>query len=229
MIQKILSCILLAATLIASVLAEAWEQPSQEELALREKVIKDMAAEYARPLYPHRFQPEKKIVFRGRMDRGVIRLVPSNEAQLERNVILKNIKPSEAHQLINTRTMALASLSAGGILYFFPGQKIFFWETSSKNVTEESFQDGVLMNPMIGGLLNGVLSRLQKDVRKDSIMMVVLNPADAFVQATNRMARRRVLVSGTTEIRTVDQASSTRPQNMDQPPKYLGLQFQIRF
>ena len=150
------------------------------------------------------------------------------------------MKSTEASDLLSTRNMAIAGLSAGGILYFFPGKKIFFWETTDKNISEDNLSSDIIMNPVIGGILRGVLSNMQKNLRNNngqfmgsqqagSVMMVVLNPAASIVRSINTMAGRRVLFSGSSEIQTVDQSNLSRPIYMERPTKYLGLQFQIRY
>lgn len=243
-LKKIFSGLLVIAAFTAPLLSEGREQPTQEELAIREKVIKDIVAEsYGQDPFAgqYSYQGPRRIIVRARIEGPRIRMEKSNESQLAREINLKNLAPGEQNGFINTRNMALAGISAGGILYFFPNQKIFFWETDDANLPEGSIRDGILMNPMIGGILSGVLASAQRDLKNSdykvmgskklgAMMMLILNPAEALVQNTNQVTGRKVFTGGTTEITTESPQKPYQPTTYsDRPTNYIGLQFQIRF
>lgn len=222
------------------------EKPSQEELEIREKVIKDMVTEsYGQEsIYSSRYSYHSvhKRVYRGRMDQqGRIRLERSNEDQLGKAINLGALPTTERDRLINSRNMAIAGLSAGGILYFLPGQNMFFWETKDEELPQGSTRDGILTNPVVGGLLSSALSSAQKELKNNDgkfmgssklghMLMMVLNPAEGFAQSFNDAYGERVFSGGTTDITTISpmQPYSQAAEN-DRSTNYIGLHFQIRF
>lgn len=204
------------------------------------KVIKDMAEEAYKPRGVFRLRPHR-LMIRGQRIANKIRLQRSSEAQLQEQLRFGDLGSSDKNDFINTRNMAIAGISTGGILYFFPGHSVFFWETDENNLSEGSFQEDVLMNPLIGGILNGILTSLQRDIKNNDsklmgsqrmgrIMLVVLNPASTMVELANRSFGNRVFTGGTTEITTASPLTPYYPSGyFERPPNYIGLQFQLRF
>lgn len=243
---KILSALIMTTILTAPFVGETRENPTQEELEIREKVIKDMVAEsYGQEsVYGSRYgyHSVHKRVYRGRVDQqGRIRLERSNEDQLGKAINLGALPTTERDRLINSRNMAIAGLSAGGILYFLPGQNLFFWETKDEELPEGSVRDGVLTNPLVGGLLGGALSSAQKELKNNNykfmgssklghMLMMVLNPAEGFAQSFNDTYGERVFTGGTTDITTISPMQPySQATEADRPTNYIGLHFQIRF
>lgn len=244
--KKILSALLLTTILSAPLLGESRDKPTQQELEAREKVIKDLVEEsYGQGgVYSSRYSyyGGQKTVYRGRRDeRGRIRLERSNEEQLGRMINFKDLPTNEQSKFMNTRNMAIAGLSAGGILYFLPGQNIFFWETKEDNLPEGSVTDGIITNPVIGGLLSSALSSAQQELKMNNnkflgssklghMLMMVLNPAEGLAQSINEVYGERVFSEGTTDITTISPMLPYSPAaDSDRPTNYIGLHFQIRF
>lgn len=245
-IKNIFSALLMTTILAAPLYSQSRENPNQEELEAREKVIQDIVAEsYGREtIFTNRFNYNSlhKRVYRGRRDdRGRIRLERSDEAQLSQIMNLRTLPESERNRFINSRSMAIAGLSAGGILYFLPGQNIFFWETKEEELPEGSVRDGVLTNPVVGGILSSALASAQKELKNNNnkfmgssklgnMLMMVLNPAEGFAQSFNAAYGERVFTNGSTEISTISpMPSDSRAAESDRPTNYVGLHFQIRF
>lgn len=246
MIQKILLSILVIAAFTAPLLSEGREQPSQEELEMREKVIQDIVAEsYGHresPYGPYYYRPSRRALYRCyRASADRIHVQRARESELESSFNFDKLPAEEQSAIFTTRNMAIAGVSAGGILYLLPNQNIFFWETDEGNLPEGSIRDGILMNPVIGGILSGVLKSAQRDLKNNGyrfmgskklgvMALVVLNPAEAFAQNTNAVVGHRVFTSGTTKITTVSpQRPYSHPSESEKSTNYIGLQFQIRF
>jgi len=205
-----------------------------------DKAIKEMAEEAYKPRGVFRLK-HHRLMIRGERIDGKIRLVKSSEIQLQESLRFKELQPSDQNGFINTRNMAIAGISTGGILYFLPGQSVFFWETDEGNLPDGSFRDDVLMSPLIGGILNGVLTSMQREIKNNNyevmgsqkmgrIMMVVLNPANTMVEFANRSFHNKVFTSGITEIATRSPLTPYYPAGyFDRPPNYIGIQFQLRF
>lgn len=240
-IQKILGSFILFA-LLSPLLASAHEELSQQEIEWREQAIRE-AVQDARKWHTILEDAQPKQVYQGRMDRGRVAWAHSDESTLQKNLQFQKFSNKERQSFFSTRDMALAGLSAGGILYFFPEQKIFFWEINdnSRNNNGSESIDDILMNPLIGGILRGVLSNLQKDLKNNdgklmgsrragSFAMIILNPAEALAQNVNHFAGGKVFEDGSTEITTI---APMRPEYMPDPlktpPNYIGLHFQLRF
>lgn len=245
-IQKIFLSILAIALFTAPLLSEGREQPSQKELEMREKVIQDIVAEsYGHresPYGPYNYRPPRRAIYRCyRASANRIHVQRARESELESSFNFGKLPAEEQNAIFTTRNMAIAGVSAGGILYLLPNQNIFFWETDETTLPEGSIRDGILMNPVIGGILSGVLTSAQRDLKNNNykfmgsqklgaMALVVLNPAEAFVQNTNAVAGHRVFTSGTTKITTMSpQRPYDHPSESEKPTNYIGLQFQIRF
>ncbi len=247
-IQKILLNLVVIAAFIAPLLSEGSEQPSQEELEIRAKVIRDIVAEshglrqspYG--LYSYR-RPARRAIYRGyRVSAaGRIHIQRARESEMESTFNFDSLPADERSAIFTTRNLAIAGISAGGILYLLPNQNIFFWETDENNLPEGSIRDDILMNPVIGGILSSVLTSAQRDLKNNNyhlmgsstlgtLALVVLNPAEAFVQNSNATAGHRVFTSGSTKIVTTSpQKTFNRLRESEKPTNYIGLQFQIRF
>jgi hypothetical protein len=243
---RILAVILTSAAFTVPLMSEGREQPTQQELEIREKVIQDIVAEsygHRDGLFgPYSYRAHRRAIYRCyRASANRIHIQRARESELESTFNFGNLPVEEQSALFTTRNMAIAGVSAGGILYFLPGQNIFFWETDEDNLPEGSIRDGILMNPVIGGILSGVLASAQRDLKNNNnkfmgskklgaMALVVLNPAEAFVQNTNSAAGHRIFTSGSTEITTVAPVRPYDPvRNENKPTNYIGLQFQIRF
>jgi len=150
----------------------------------------------------------------------------------------------EQDQVINARNLALASISAGGIIYFIPGTNTIFWEKNEeeRDLKEQLRQERLWTNPILGNLLSSFLTHAQKEIahkqsiakspsRWRSFLMVVLNPAASFVKQANKMANQRYFSEGSTDIVTVTPGLDKNRQNWEdrEMTNYIGLQFTIRF
>ena len=136
--------------------------------------------------------------------------------------------------------MALAGISAGGVLYFVPRKNVFFWEDNigNEHVIEK---DGFWMNPLVGGFVSKLFTRMQRDIKESdgviygsepagSILMIVLNPAEAFGNKYNALAGRSIFRDGETVIISMAPAQTTIGAP-DDPSKrgYIGFRFRLRF
>jgi hypothetical protein len=228
--KKILS--LIAAVFLILATFEAIAAP-MTDYEIQEKVINDMARAYSTSAnYHYDFPQVEKIVYRGHKDhQNNLVLERSNEQDLANGLRAQNLEFSAERDFLDTRILALAGISAGGILYFFPGQKFFFWETTESATPDTNRSTEIWTNPVIGNIISGVLSRLQRDLKDDSLMMVVLNPADSVIHKVNNFSNSRVFYSATTEVTTKSPfiKDPGYHQFSETPTNYIGLQFHIRF
>lgn len=204
---------------------------------IREQVIQEIVQESRTGNPPI---ARRKWVLRGSFEgkRRQLVLKSADEAQLKRHLNLPQLESQDQRKFLNTRSMALAGLSAGGILYFFPGQKFFFWEISEDAHLESDLRKDIWTSPVLANILSGLLKNLQRDLKSkkrllgskkmSSFMMVLLNPSDFIARKLWGQGRGN---RGSTEVLTESPIpqDSTFTENTATRTNYIGLQFKLRF
>lgn len=215
--------------------------------SIREQVIQDLAAESRQDFLDYQADPfapkAEKVILKGYWDAKARNLVfqRSTKKKLEDELKISMLSLTEKGAFINARNLALASLSAGGILYFIPQKNLIFWETDEEEVPESLSGEKFWTNPVIGNLLSGFLSHVQEELKQTdtkslgssalkSFMMIILNPAAALAKQVNKF-RAHKITQGHTQIITEFPITPDADKSLDAPPQtnYIGLHFTFHF
>lgn len=188
-----------------------------------------------------------KLVFKAKWDRRSLRVrfEESSPEQMDQALGMAHMPIYEQDQIINARNLALASISAGGIIYFIPQTDSIFWEVNEEDhdLTDSLRRDRLWTNPILGNLLSNFLSHAQKELEREeamskkpsrlrSFLMMILNPAGAFARQVNKIVDEKYLVSGSTDILTESpvffEEETPRWDERNQT-NYIGLRFTVHF
>jgi hypothetical protein len=165
---------------------------------------------------------------------------PVSQQEFQSNLHRLPFYEGERELFENSRELALAGLSAGGILYFVPQKNLFYWEDRSQGRSEDD-SNLLWMSPAITTFVNKLKDRMKADIadnngraygshRIGSLVMVVLNPAEAFGNHWNAVIGRHVFSQGETLIISKSPMYWTGGAPDDESKRsYIGLRFELNF
>jgi len=212
---------------------------------LREQVIQDIVNESRQELNDINggapFQRSEKVLLKGYWDAETrsFKFERSSKAQMAEYLRIAKLPIAEKEAFLNARNLAIASLSAGGIIYFVPKKNIIFWETDEQDLPELKRGETFWTNPIVGNLLSGFLSHAQQELQDanstalgskniKSFLMLILNPASPLARQISKV-RGNKTTEGHTAISTESPIPKEGFQDDKLPTNYIGLTFTFRF
>jgi hypothetical protein len=234
---------ILAITLMMSAEAALAQSLNPDE---REQVIQDIVNDSRQDLLNYNggsVAQGEKVILKGYWDAETrsFKFERSTKSQMAETLRISKMPMAEQEAFLNARNIALAGLSAGGIIYFVPKKNIIFWETDEEVAQEINRSETFWTNPIVGNLLSGFLSRAQKELQYSdsaamgskglkSFLMLVLNPASPLARQIGKV-RGNKHIEGRTEISTASPIENDPYQRTDSdlPTNYIGLTFTFKF
>lgn len=229
-----LALILGSSTSLAAGLADLGKNPPAD--------LNPVPAKY-RYQKEYKYEISKRVLIKGHFDATgkKIRMEYSDEKEMQEIMQIKEWPNDDMLSFMETQDLALAGISAGGLLYMLPKNRIFFWDADANVARDMSRGKRTWTSPILGNILSSALSRFQKVLKHDrgdvieskglrSFLMVLVDPAYSFVEKMNKMANRKVFFSGSTELLTMNpeemQMLGYKTQSFT---NYVGFHFTLRF